>query len=236
MNEAKLNETISELLGRSVTYATADKVFEPHTRRYPLDNYRNKILKRSFDILFSTVILLSVLSWLIPILAVFIKLTSKGPLLFVQPRTGYNNRTFLCWKLRSMHVNANADIQQAVRSDSRITWIGKFIRKFSLDELPQFFNVLVGDMSIIGPRPHMLRHTEEYSKEVSTYLQRHAVKPGITGLSQVMGYRGEISSKHALNNRVRIDIFYLKKWTIMLDMLIIFRTAKLLLFGDKNAY
>ena len=236
MSEVKLNETIPQLLGRSVVYATADKITGQNVRSYPLDNYWNKLLKRTFDIVLSATILLGILSWLIPVLAIFIKLTSKGPLFFVQPRTGYNNKTFLCWKLRSMHVNVNANTQQAVRSDSRITWIGKFIRKFSLDELPQFYNVLTGDMSIIGPRPHMLRHTEEYSKEVSTYLQRHAIKPGITGLSQVMGYRGEIANKQALNNRVRIDIFYLKKWNMMLDLLIIFRTAKLLVFGDKNAY
>lgn len=236
MSEVKLNETIPQLLGRSVVYTTPDKIVERNARTYPLDNYWNKQLKRTFDMVLSATILLGVLSWLIPILAVLIKLTSKGPVFFVQPRTGYNNKTFLCWKLRSMHVNVQANTQQAVRSDSRITWIGKFIRKYSLDELPQFYNVLTGDMSIIGPRPHMLRHTEEYSKEVSTYLQRHAIKPGITGLSQVMGYRGEIANKQALNNRVRIDIFYLKKWNMMLDLLIIFRTAKLLVFGDKNAY
>lgn len=236
MSEAKLDETFSQLLGRSVVYTTHEKTVENNARLYPLDKFRNKALKRAFDILLSTAILLAVLSWLIPVLAIFIKLTSKGPLFFVQPRTGYNNKTFLCWKLRSMHVNANADIQQAIRSDSRITGIGKFIRKFSLDELPQFYNVLIGDMSLIGPRPHMLKHTEEYSREVGTYLQRHAVKPGITGLSQVMGYRGEIANKHALNNRVRIDIFYLKKWNFGLDLLIIFRTAKLLVLGDKNAY
>ncbi|MES2688927.1 MAG: sugar transferase [Bacteroidota bacterium] len=236
MSEAKLNETFPQLLGRSVVYTTHEKTVENNARLYPLDKLGNKLLKRAFDIVLSAVVLLAVLSWLIPVLAIFIKLTSKGPLFFVQPRTGYNNKTFLCWKLRSMHVNANADLQQAIRSDSRITGIGKFIRKFSLDELPQFYNVLMGDMSLIGPRPHMLKHTEEYSKEVGTYLQRHAVKPGITGLSQVMGYRGEIANKHALNNRVRIDIFYLKKWNFGLDLMIIFRTAKLLVLGDKNAY
>lgn len=236
MNQVKFNDSFQQLLRQSAVYALNEETAELPARLYPLDHPGNKLLKRIFDLLFSVLIILFVLSWLIPLLAILIKLSSRGPVFFIQPRTGYNNNTFLCWKLRSMHINSTANTQQAVRSDSRITGIGRFIRKFSLDELPQFYNVLIGDMSVIGPRPHMLKHTEEYSKEVSTYLQRHAIKPGITGLSQVLGYRGEIASHRVLKNRVRVDIFYLRKWTMLLDMAIVFRTVKLLIVGDKNAY
>ncbi len=203
---------------------------------YPLDIPASKLSKRVFDVLFSGFVIIFILSWLIPILALFIKLTSKGPVFFKQERTGINNKNFICWKLRTMYVNGDADLKQAVAGDPRITLAGKFMRKFSLDETPQFVNVLLGCMSIVGPRPHMLRHTEKYSKQVDNYMLRHFVKPGITGLAQVKGCRGEISAPAMLHNRVRFDIFYLKNWNFILDIAIIFKTMKLVLLGDKNAY
>ena len=131
-----------------------------------------------------------------------------------------------------MYVNNDAHLKQALENDSRITSAGKFLRKFSLDELPQFFNVIYGDMSIIGPRPHMIIHTETYSEIVDDYMNRLCVKPGITGLSQVMGYRGEIKNKMMITNRVRLDIFYIKKWSVVLDIKITIKTIRLILFGD----
>jgi len=203
---------------------------------YPLDMEDNRMLKRSFDIVFSLVVIMFFLSWLIPLLAILIKITSGGPVIFRQQRTGMNNRAFVCWKLRTMRTNREAHSRQASEGDPRITFIGRFLRKFSLDEIPQFFNVLLGNMSIVGPRPHMIRHTEQYSMVIDKYMLRHFVKPGITGLSQVAGYRGEIRNEAMLRNRVKLDVFYMEKWNFMLDLRIILRTVKLMLFGDRNAY
>ncbi len=198
----------------------------------PLENKINLMLKRSSDLAVSLLVILLLLSWLIPLLALFIKVTSRGPVFFIQSRSGKNGVAFNCIKLRSMYVNNDAHSKQALENDSRITSAGKFIRKFSLDELPQFFNVIYGDMSIIGPRPHMLFHTEAYSEIVDDYMNRLHVKPGITGLSQVMGYRGEIKNKMMIANRVRLDIFYIKKWSVGLDIKIVFKTIRLILIGD----
>jgi len=198
----------------------------------PLQNKINLKLKRSSDLVVSLLVIILLLSWLIPLLALFIKITSRGPVFFIQSRSGKNGVAFNCIKLRSMHVNNDAHSKQASENDSRITSAGKFIRKFSLDELPQFFNVICGDMSIIGPRPHMLFHTEAYSEIVDDYMNRLHVKPGITGLSQVMGYRGEIKNKMMIANRVRLDIFYIKKWSMGLDIKIVFKTIRLILIGD----
>ena len=198
----------------------------------PLENKINLTLKRSSDLVVSLLVIILLLSWLIPLLALFIKITSRGPLFFIQSRSGKNGVAFNCIKLRSMYVNNDAHSKQALENDSRITSAGKFIRKFSLDELPQFFNVIYGDMSIIGPRPHMLFHTEAYSEIVDDYMNRLHVKPGITGLSQVMGYRGEIKNKMMIANRVRLDIFYIKKWSVGLDIKIVFKTIRLILIGD----
>ncbi len=197
----------------------------------PLETTINLILKRSIDVIVSLTVIFLFLSWFIPILAIIIKLTSRGPVFFIQKRSGKNGVLFNCIKLRSMYPNALANQQQATENDNRITWIGKFLRKFSLDELPQFINVLIGQMSIIGPRPHMLKHTETYSEIVEDYMDRLHVKPGITGLSQVMGYRGEIKNRTMIANRVRLDIFYIKKWSIGLDMHIAMKTVKLMLMG-----
>ena len=198
----------------------------------PLENKINAKLKRSCDLGVSLLVIILLLSWLIPLLALFIKITSPGPVFFIQSRSGKNGVAFNCIKLRSMYVNNDAHSKQALENDSRITSAGRFIRKFSLDELPQFFNVIYGDMSIIGPRQHMLFHTEAYSEIVDDYMNRLHVKPGITGLSQVMGYRGEIKNKMMIANRVRLDIFYIKKWSVGLDIKIVFKTIRLILIGD----
>ncbi len=207
-----------------------------HRAAMPLDKIENDILKKSFDILFSGIVICTLLIWMIPLLALLIKLTSKGPIFYKQTRQGLHNKPFVCLKLRSMYLDNPEESKAAVRNDPRITPAGKILRKLSLDELPQFFNVIKGDMSVVGPRPLMISHTEEYSKVIDSYMIRHFVKPGITGLSQVEGYRGEISNKQILQNRVRLDLFYLLKWNFALDMNIIFKSIKLVFLGDKNAY
>lgn len=195
-----------------------------------------KFFKRSFDILFSLFVILFVFSWLLPIVAVLIKLESKGPVFFVQLRTGRNNAHFKCYKFRSMRINHDADKKQAARNDHRVTRVGALLRKTSLDELPQFFNVLIGDMSIVGPRPHMISHTEEYSQLTDKFTARHTLKPGITGWAQICGLRGGISDNEAMLKRVDADVWYLKNWSFQLDLKIIFLTFWITLKGDKNAY
>jgi putative colanic acid biosynthesis UDP-glucose lipid carrier transferase len=209
-------------------------VISPRTE--PLENMTNKVLKRCFDISFSLFVLLCLMSWLIPILAIWIKLDSKGPVFFKQLRSGKNNTPFWCWKLRSMRVNANADLVQASLSDSRVTRIGAILRKTSLDELPQFFNVLVGDMSVVGPRPHMVQHTTDYSGLIDEFMVRQLVLPGITGWAQVTGFRGGTATEGSMKARVAADIWYLENWSIMLDLKIFFLTIWQVLSGDENAY
>lgn len=197
----------------------------------PLQKPFNTTAKRVADVVISLLVVVLVLSWFMPLISLLIKLTSKGPVFFIQQRSGKNNKTFNCIKFRSMYVNEDAHSQQAVADDPRITLPGKFLRKFSLDELPQFFNVLAGDMSVIGPRPHMTYHTESYSQVVNVYMNRLEVKPGITGLAQVMGYRGEIRNTAMIANRVRLDIFYIRNWSMGMDLSIIFKTIRLIIFG-----
>jgi putative colanic acid biosynthesis UDP-glucose lipid carrier transferase len=206
------------------------------SRTEPLENMTNKVLKRCFDSCFSLFVLLCIMSWLIPILAIWIKLDSKGPVFFKQLRSGKNNTPFWCWKLRSMRVNANADLVQASLSDSRVTRIGAILRKTSLDELPQFFNVLVGDMSVVGPRPHMVQHTTDYSGLIDEFMVRQLVLPGITGWAQVTGFRGGTASEVSMKARVAADIWYLENWSIMLDLKIFFLTIWQVMSGDENAY
>ncbi|MFA9212329.1 MAG: sugar transferase [Candidatus Methylacidiphilales bacterium] len=201
-----------------------------------LENRLAKITKRIFDILFTLLAFFLILCWLIPLLALFIKLSSRGPVFFIQMRTGYKNKPFMCIKFRSMMVNDKADLQHAIKNDDRVTAIGYFLRKFSLDELPQFINVLLGQMSIVGPRPLMLKHTQENASQMKSFMDRHNVKPGITGLSQIKGYRGEMFDKRMLMNRLRFDLFYLSKWSLMLDIFIIYKSINLMLFGDEKAY
>ena len=196
----------------------------------PLDDLVSRFWKRIFDFVFSLAIIVFILSWLFPIIAILIKICSKGPVFFVQKRTGYYNEAFNCIKFRSMQVNGQADIIQATANDHRITWIGQFIRKTNIDELPQFFNVLWGQMSVVGPRPHMLKHTTQYSEVIEHYLTRHYVKPGITGWAQINGLRGETDELWKMQKRVDFDKEYIENWTFMWDIKILFLTV----FGKKT--
>lgn len=201
----------------------------------PLSNPFNRFVKRTFDIVFSGAFLIISPIIFIPI-AIAIKLSSPGPVFFKQMRTGYRGKPFLCWKFRTMKVNDLADKIQATENDPRKTKVGDFLRRSSLDELPQFINVFLGDMSVVGPRPHMLKCTEDYSKLIQNYMVRHTVKTGITGYAQVNGYRGEIKEVWQMERRVECDIWYTEHWSFLLDLKIIFRTITNTLKGDKNAY
>ena len=184
-------------------------------RDEPLEDLSNRIKKRLFDIVISFLVIVLILSWLIPILALIIKLDSRGPVFFKQNRSGKERKSFLCIKFRSMKMNKQSDIKQATKNDGRFTRIGKFLRRSNLDEFPQFFNVLIGQMSIVGPRPHMLKHTDEYSQLADQYMVRHFMKPGITGWAQVNGCRGEIDSFEKLQGRIDHDIWYMENWSIL---------------------
>lgn len=205
-------------------------------RAEPLENMFNRIAKRLFDIVFSLLVILCIFSWLFPILCLLIKLSSKGPIFFIQPRSGRDNTTFNCYKFRSMYVNSHANSLQARKGDARITRIGAFLRKTSLDEMPQFFNVLLGNMSVVGPRPHMLRHTEEYSNLIDHFMVRHFIKPGITGWAQVNGLRGETKALEDMRARVEADVWYMENWRFNLDLKIIFSTFFKVIIGDKYAF
>lgn len=205
-------------------------------RTIPIDTSVNQFIKRSFDIIVSIAVLVGVLSWLTPILAILIKLDSKGPVFFKQKRNGLDYKEFYCYKFRSMRPNLRANIHQVSRNDERITGIGKFIRKTSIDELPQFINVLKGDMSVVGPRPHMVSHTHMYAERIDKFMVRHFIKPGITGLAQVSGYRGEVESDNDIINRVKFDIFYVENWSLLLDIKIVIQTIIKALTGDEKAY
>ncbi|MFD2892250.1 undecaprenyl-phosphate glucose phosphotransferase [Flavobacterium chuncheonense] len=205
-------------------------------RNMPLDKRSNQIIKRAFDILLSLLIIVFILSWLTPIMGILIKLESKGPIFFKQKRNGLNYEEFSCFKFRSMRLNPIADIEQVQKNDPRVTKVGAFMRKTSIDELPQFFNVLLGDMSVVGPRPHMVSHTEMYAKSVDKFMVRHFIKPGITGLAQTSGYRGEVETESDIINRVKYDIFYLENWSILLDIKIVFMTVYNAVKGEDKAY
>lgn len=190
----------------------------------PLDNRFNRIAKRSVDIILSFVFIMLVFAWLFPIMAILIKLNSRGPVFFLQKRNKRNGELFTCIKFRSMYNNADADILPASKNDSRITAIGKFLRNHYLDELPQFLNVLWGDMSLIGPRPHMVSDNLKFDELIKNYDYRHKVKPGITGLAQVLGYLGPADNLQQMETRVNMDIFYARHWSAKLDVIILFRT------------
>ena len=204
-------------------------------REEPLQYEINRLIKRTFDIIFSLIIILFVMSWLVPLIGVLIKLESKEPIFFTQKRSGLDNKEFKCYKFRSMIVNEKSDTQQASKNDSRMTILGRFLRRSSIDEMPQFFNVFIGDMSVVGPRPHMLKHTVDYSKIIDGYMLRHLVMPGITGAAQVNGFRGETKTKEDMENRVKYDVWYLENWTLFLDIKLIFLTALNLIKGSENA-
>jgi putative colanic acid biosysnthesis UDP-glucose lipid carrier transferase len=201
-----------------------------------LDKSQNQLIKRVFDVLFSSAFLILIMSWFLPIIALFIKLDSKGPVFFLQLRSGRDNKSFYCFKFRTMKTNQDADSRQATKNDSRITKLGGFLRKTSIDELPQFFNVFIGNMSVVGPRPHMLKHTEEYAILIEKFMGRHYVKPGITGLAQCMGYRGETQTVGDMENRVRLDRYYIENWTFWFDIKIIFLTIISLIRGSDKAF
>ena len=198
----------------------------------------NIVLKRSFDIIFSVVVILGVLSWLLPVLYVLIKLDSKGPLFYKHKRNGLNYKEFSCYKLRSLRVESDHDQMHVSLTDSRVTTIGRFLRKTSIDELPQFINVLKGEMSVVGPRPHIPRYTKAYSDKIDKYqyIFRHSVRPGITGLAQIKGYRGEITSDADIINRIRFDIFYIQNWSLIKDFMIILKTVYWVFKGQDKAY
>ena len=205
-------------------------------RRIPTDEPINLFVKRIFDVIFSLVVIIGVLSWLTPILGLIIKMESKGPIFFKQKRNGLDYKEFYCYKFRSMRPNPEAHLYQIQKNDPRVTRIGKIIRKTSIDELPQFINVLKGNMSVVGPRPHMVSHTHMYAEKIDKFMVRHFIKPGITGLAQVSGFRGEVEDDNFIINRVKYDIFYLENWSLLMDLKIIVKTVYNALSGDEKAY
>nr|WP_296050244.1 undecaprenyl-phosphate glucose phosphotransferase [uncultured Prevotella sp.] len=214
-------------------YYLGKSVFTNHQE--PLTRFGNRVAKRTFDIIVSSIVCLCLLPFL-PIIALIIKIQSPGPIFFRQARTGLNGKTFQCLKFRSMHVNKDADLVQATEHDPRKFAFGNFMRKTNIDEFPQFINVLKGDMSIVGPRPHMLHHTEIYGSIIDKYMVRHFSKPGITGWAQVTGYRGETKELWQMEERIKRDIWYIENWSFWLDIRIIYLTAKSIIIPDKNAY
>ncbi|MGH1520231.1 exopolysaccharide biosynthesis polyprenyl glycosylphosphotransferase [Chryseobacterium sp. JK1] len=204
--------------------------------RYSLDYYSNFLMKRTFDLFFSIFVLVFICSWVFPIIALCIKLTSKGPVFFLQKRYGFHEEVFNCIKFRTMVVNDESATKTTSENDSRITNIGKFLRKTSLDELPQFINVLKGQMSVVGPRPHMLAVDNYYKPKIGRYSLRSMVSPGITGLAQVSGLRGDFGDVEVeMKKRVLADAFYVRNWSFVLDLVIILKTVLLVIGGDKNA-
>ena len=200
-----------------------------------LDDKWNQIFKRGFDIVFSLCFLCLVFPFVLLFVFVVTEFTMPGKLFFVQKRTGLNGKTFKCYKFRSMRKNPHSEVRQATKGDDRVTRWGYIMRKTSLDETPQFINVLMGDMSIVGPRPHMLKHTDEFTELVDGYMLRHQVKPGVTGWSQVNGYRGEIRKPEDIENRVKFDLWYIDNWSFFLDLRIIFKTVTLCFGNDSHA-
>jgi putative colanic acid biosysnthesis UDP-glucose lipid carrier transferase len=225
-----------QILSRNVKFEYYDYIPVIPARKISQDETLNKILKRVFDLFFSILIIVGVLSWLIPIMAIIIKLESKGPVFFVQKRNGLNYTVFNCYKFRSMKFNDQSDMDLALKNDIELTKFGSFIRKTSIDELPQFFNVLWGEMSVVGPRPHPLSHNDKYALMADNFMVRHFVKPGITGLAQTKGFRGEVESDLDIINRVKYDVFYMENWSILLDIEIIFKTIYNILKGDEKAF
>ena len=225
-----------EIYSKRLRYQYYDYIPILTLRTIPLEDSVNTIIKRGFDILFASIVVVFVLSWLTPLIAIFIKLESRGPVFFKQSRNGFNYKEFDCYKFRSMTPNKDAHLYQATRDDERVTKVGRFLRKTSIDELPQFFNVLFGDMSVVGPRPHMVSHTTMYAKKIDKFMVRHFVKPGITGLAQTSGFRGEVETDKDIIGRVKYDIFYIENWSLLLDIKIIFQTFVNAVKGDEKAY
>jgi len=207
----------------------------------PLDKRENRLLKRIFDIVFSLLFFILLGSFIFPILAIIIKLSSKGPIFFKQERWGLNNKRITCYKFRSMYkesseIDEEGNFQQAFKDDPRITLIGKILRKTNMDELPQFWNVLIGNMSVVGPRPHPTQLNIQSMELVDNYMLRHMVIPGITGLAQVNGCRGETRTTEDMQKRVNFDLYYIQRWNFWLDLQIIIQTVINIFRGDQNAY
>ncbi|MBO0590881.1 undecaprenyl-phosphate glucose phosphotransferase [Cellulophaga sp. E16_2] len=236
LKKIKIVPDNKELFSRAMSIELYGEVPVLNLRASPLELEYANVVKRIFDIIFSSLVIVFLLSWLTPMVWILMKIDSKGPLFFKQNRHGVNRNTFLCYKFRSMTKNDDSDTQMATKGDMRITKLGRILRKTSIDELPQFFNVLQGNMSVVGPRPHMQLHTEQYEKSVDKYLVRHFLKPGITGLAQIKGYRGEIVENSDIVNRVRYDIFYMEKWSLQLDLRIIYYTVVNAIRGEERAY
>jgi putative colanic acid biosynthesis UDP-glucose lipid carrier transferase len=227
---------ISRYVKKKMDLESIESVPIMAVRTEPLQFLQNRIIKRTFDIVFSFVFLITLFPLMYIIFGVLIKLSSPGPIIFKQIRTGIYGKDFACYKFRSMKMNEDADEKQAEKSDPRTTWIGQFLRRSNLDEIPQFYNVLRGEMSVVGPRPHMLKHTELYSAVIDRYMVRHLIKPGISGWAQVNGYRGETRTMEQMEGRVKYDVWYLENWTFMLDLKIISITILNMFRGEKNAY
>ena len=232
----KLIPDSTELYSKSFGSEYYGNILVLNVKKLPFENPESHIIKRIFDVIFSLLVIIFVLSWITPLLWILVKIESKGPLFFRQKREGLNGNQFICYKFRSMKINKLSDKIHATKNDFRVTRMGAFMRKTSLDELPQFFNVLKGDMSVVGPRPHMQSLSFEYQKDIDNYIERHAVKPGITGLAQVSGYRGEVRKKSDIKNRIRLDIFYIENWSFFLDIKIIIQTVLNVFKGEEKAY
>jgi len=210
------NNLIKEFYGNSLLILNVKKL--------PLEIFENRLLKRSIDLLFSFFVCVFIFPWLFPIIILLIKIESEGAIIFKQKREGINGEEFVCYKFRSMKINSMSDKVHATENDFRVTKIGAFLRKTSIDELPQFINVFLGQMSVVGPRPHMNEHSKKFDRDVRNYMKRKSVKPGISGLAQVSGYRGEIKNQSDIENRVRLDVFYIENWSFFFDFKIIFKT------------
>jgi len=226
---AKLNRRVFPNYGRIPL-----KKIQESQEKYLVNSYWGNS-KRIFDIFISSVVTIFILSWLFPILWVIIKLESKGPLLFKQQRNGLNQKPFECYKFRSMEINIYSDSVPTLKKDPRITKVGEFIRKYSIDELPQFINVLKGDMTVVGPRPHMISETNEFNKISSDFYKRHRVKPGITGIAQINNCRGAINNYHDLSRRIKYDLFYIRNATFGYDLQVVYKTFVKMLLGDPKA-
>lgn len=237
MMRVRVIPEFSEYLSQTFSIDYEENIPIMKLRSEPLKSLTNRFLKRAFDMVFSLLVILLIFSWLFPVIAIIIKLTSKGPVFFVQKRTGQDGKAFNCLKFRSMTVNAESDSVQATKNDKRVTKFGAFMRKTSIDELPQIINVVLNNMSLVGPRPHMLKHTEEYRVLVDKFMVRHFAKPGVTGWAQINGYRGETKELKDMENRAAADIWYIENWSFLLDVKIVFVTAWSMFFKrDENAF
>ncbi|MBR5435608.1 MAG: undecaprenyl-phosphate glucose phosphotransferase [Muribaculaceae bacterium] len=226
---------ISRFLSRHYEMSQIGTMPVAAARPNPLSRISNRIIKRLFDVVVSSIFLIFFPLILIPV-AIAIKISSPGPIFFKQKRTGFMGEEFNCWKFRTMRVNKDADKKQATKDDSRKTKVGTFLRKTSIDELPQFINVWLGDMSIVGPRPHMLTHTEQYARLIDQYMVRHFIKPGITGWAQVNGYRGQTEELWQMEKRVEYDVWYIENWNFFLDIKIMVKTIINAVKGEENAF